>query len=191
MESACHTGLECVYDVVADKGWRVGIGTHKIRSVIHDVIMKYDNVPECKATPECRDCANWKMYESNGTETTTTSRSSTTSKTRTRTATCQTPGCHDDDDDYHLNHLNLQDAWMVRVQGRDYHHYHHYDFDNHQRDAHHLLDPGMVWLQGQDHVDQQHDFIAWFDSIPRHHCRSHGNSHDSPHKGTSVGSPLP
>ncbi|KAJ4422454.1 putative lipase atg15 [Gnomoniopsis sp. IMI 355080] len=46
MESACHTGRECVYDVVADKGWRVGIGTHKIRSVINDVILKYDLVAE-------------------------------------------------------------------------------------------------------------------------------------------------
>ncbi|KAK3380265.1 Alpha/Beta hydrolase protein [Lasiosphaeria ovina] len=93
MESACHTGRECVYDTVGDKGWRVGIGTHKIRSVIHDVIMKYDTVPECKFTPECRDCGNWKMYESNGTETTTTSKSSTsTSSTRTRTETCKTPG---------------------------------------------------------------------------------------------------
>jgi lipase ATG15 len=92
MESACHTGRECVYDVVADKGWRVGIGTHKIRAVIHDVIMKYDTVPECKFTPECRDCANWKMYESNGTDGTTTSSSSTSTKTRTRTVTCETPG---------------------------------------------------------------------------------------------------
>lgn len=92
MESACHTGRECVYDVVSDKGWRVGIGTHKIQSVIHDVILKYDEVPECKFTPECRDCANWKMYESNGTESTTTSSSSTSTKTRTRTETCKTPG---------------------------------------------------------------------------------------------------
>lgn len=92
MESACHTGRECVYDVVADKGWRVGIGTHKIRSVINDVILKYDLVPECKFTPECRDCANWKMYESNGTESTTTSTTSSATKTRTRTATCKTPG---------------------------------------------------------------------------------------------------
>ncbi|KAJ0118508.1 hypothetical protein J7T55_009291 [Diaporthe amygdali] len=92
LESACHTGRECVYDVVADKGWRVGIGTHKIRSVINDVILKYDEVAECKFTPECRDCANWKMYESNGTETTTTSSSSSTTKTRTRTETCKTPG---------------------------------------------------------------------------------------------------
>ncbi|KAK3322447.1 Alpha/Beta hydrolase protein [Apodospora peruviana] len=93
LESACHTGRECVYDTVGDKGWRVGIGTHKIRSVIHDVIMKYDTVPECKFTPECRDCGNWKMYESNGTESTTSSVTSTsTSKTRTRTETCKTPG---------------------------------------------------------------------------------------------------
>ena len=92
MESACHTGQECVYDTVGDKGWRVGIGTHKIRNVIHDVILKYDVVPECTFTPECRDCSNWKMYESNGTETTTTSKSSTSTVTRTRTETCKTPG---------------------------------------------------------------------------------------------------
>ncbi|KAK4106866.1 autophagy protein atg15 [Parathielavia hyrcaniae] len=93
LESACHTGRECVYDTVGDKGWRVGIGTHKIRAVIRDVILKYDTVPECKFTPECRDCGNWKMYESNGTESTTTaSKSTSTSKTRTRTETCKTPG---------------------------------------------------------------------------------------------------
>lgn len=92
MESMCHTGFECVYDVVADKGWRVGIGTHRIRSVISDVITKYDDVPVCKRIPECRDCGPWKMYESNGTETTTTSSSTTTSRTRTRTSTCKTPG---------------------------------------------------------------------------------------------------
>ncbi|KAK4247332.1 putative lipase [Corynascus novoguineensis] len=93
LETACHTGRECVYDTVGDKGWRVGIGTHKIKSVIRDVILKYDTVPECKFTPECRDCGNWKMYESNGTESTTTSSApTTTSKTRTRTETCKTPG---------------------------------------------------------------------------------------------------
>ena len=92
LETACHTGQECVYDVVADKGWRVGIGTHKIRAVIKDVLLVYDDVPECSFTPECRDCAQWKMYESNGTETTTTAGESTSSRTRTRTTTCETPG---------------------------------------------------------------------------------------------------
>jgi lipase ATG15 len=98
LETACHAGYECTYDTVADHGWRVGVGTHKIRAVIRDVIRKYDTVPECKYTPECRDCASWKMYESNSTDGTTTTTSSTTSKTRTRTATCETPGwwgCND------------------------------------------------------------------------------------------------
>jgi lipase ATG15 len=92
MESACHAGRECIYDVVADKGWRVGIGTHKIRAVISDVLQKYDEVPECKYSPECRDCAQWKMYESNGTDTTTTSQATSTTWSRTRTTTCETPG---------------------------------------------------------------------------------------------------
>ncbi|KAJ6787433.1 hypothetical protein PWT90_03273 [Aphanocladium album] len=92
LETQCHTGYECVYDVVADKGWRVGIGTHKIRNVISDVLLEYDEVPKCEKTPECRDCAQWKMYESNGTETTTTPPTSTSTRTRTRTSTCKTPG---------------------------------------------------------------------------------------------------
>jgi lipase ATG15 len=91
METACHSGYECVYDVATDKGWRVGIGTHRIRVVIEDVLKKYETVPECVTTPECTDCALWKYFESNSSETTTSS-TSTSTKTRTRTATCQTPG---------------------------------------------------------------------------------------------------
>jgi lipase ATG15 len=93
MESACHAGYECVYDVATDKGWRVGIGTHRIHLVIDDIIKKYDTVPECVTTPECRDCALWKYFESNSSDPTTSSRSSSrTSKIRTRTETCKTPG---------------------------------------------------------------------------------------------------
>lgn len=96
LESSCHTGYECVYDVVADLGWRVGVGTHKIRTVISDILLKYEKPPQCTFTPECLDCARWKMFESNGTERTTTSTTSMSSTsrttTRTRTATCQTPG---------------------------------------------------------------------------------------------------
>ncbi|KAL3427039.1 hypothetical protein PVAG01_00548 [Phlyctema vagabunda] len=90
LESACHTGTECVYDVVGDKGWRVNIVTHRILRVIEDIIKVYDTVPECKYTPECQDCPLWK--EVTGNDTRTTSTSSTTTKTRTRTSTCQTPG---------------------------------------------------------------------------------------------------
>ncbi|KAK5680489.1 putative lipase atg15 [Elasticomyces elasticus] len=92
-QGVCHTGQTCTYDTVGDLGWRVGVGTHKILSVISDVIEKYDTVPVCETDTECQDCVLWKFYESNGTEsTTTTSKSSTTSTTRTRTETCKTPG---------------------------------------------------------------------------------------------------
>lgn len=93
MESACHTGQMCVYDTVSDKGWRVAIGTHRIKAVISDVLEAYDQVPACAAEEECYDCNLWKFFRSNGTEsTTTTTTALTTSSTATRTSTCETPG---------------------------------------------------------------------------------------------------
>ncbi|KAJ5319527.1 Lipase [Penicillium brevicompactum] len=91
MESACHTGQVCTYDTVADKGWRVGLGTHKIENVISDVILKYDTVPTCIKEEECYDCELWKFFKSNGSEITTTT-STTTTTSLTRTSTCKTPG---------------------------------------------------------------------------------------------------
>ncbi|QKX60662.1 uncharacterized protein TRUGW13939_07808 [Talaromyces rugulosus] len=93
LESACHTGSMCVYDTVEDKGWRVGIGTHRIKSVIKDVLLKYDEVPPCVPEVECYDCQLWKYFKSNGSEiTTTTTTLTSTSTPITRTSTCQTPG---------------------------------------------------------------------------------------------------
>ncbi|KAJ5569680.1 lipase atg15 [Penicillium hispanicum] len=92
LESACHTGQMCTYDTVADKGWRVGMGTHKIKSVISDVLEVYDDVPPCAPEEECYDCVLWKFFRSNGSEITTTTTATTTSPTLTRTSTCQTPG---------------------------------------------------------------------------------------------------
>ena len=93
MESQCHTGLQCVYDTVTDLRWRLGIGNHKIHNVIDNVIRKYDKVPKCVPDDECRDCFNWKYFESNGSDSTTTSTTTTTTtNTRTRTSTCKTPG---------------------------------------------------------------------------------------------------
>ncbi|KAJ5638867.1 hypothetical protein N7528_001257 [Penicillium herquei] len=91
LESACHTGSMCTYDTVADKGWRVGLGTHKIKNVISDVIKVYDDVPPCAPEEECYDCILWKYFRSNGSEISTTT-TTTTSPTPTRTSTCKTPG---------------------------------------------------------------------------------------------------
>ncbi|OJJ46718.1 hypothetical protein ASPZODRAFT_36724, partial [Penicilliopsis zonata CBS 506.65] len=96
MESACHTGQMCVYDTVEDKGWRVAIGTHRIKAVISDVLEVYDSVPSCVAEEECFDCELWKYFKSNGSEITTTTTTTTTvttsSPSLTRTSTCKTPG---------------------------------------------------------------------------------------------------
>ena len=96
MQSVCHTGYTCRYDTVGDFGWRVGAGYHRIKSVITDVIDKYDQPANCTQDTGCVDCFSWKYFESNGTETTTSSSASSTStsssSTRTRTQTCKTPG---------------------------------------------------------------------------------------------------
>ncbi|KAI5291719.1 putative lipase atg15 [Ascosphaera acerosa] len=68
LESSCHSGFRCVYDTVADLGWRQGLGTHRILTVISDVIERYDSVPRCERDEACVDCFNWNFYESNGTE---------------------------------------------------------------------------------------------------------------------------
>jgi len=90
LESACHTGRECIYDVVAINGTRVSVVTHRIIWVIANVIKMWQTVPECKFTPECYDCPLWKEVTGNKSDGTTTSTSST--RTKTRTSICQTPG---------------------------------------------------------------------------------------------------
>ena len=92
METRCHTGFVCEYDTVGDLGWRVGIGTHRVMTVIKDVIMRYEKTPKCESDAECQDCFLWKYFESNGSDTTTSSSASSTSSTQTRTETCKTPG---------------------------------------------------------------------------------------------------
>lgn len=97
MESSCHAGNECIYDVVADLGWRVGVGTHSINNVIRDVIEKYETVPKCKKDTDCVDCFNWKYYESHGDKTSparpsTTTTTTTTTSSQTSTEICKTPG---------------------------------------------------------------------------------------------------
>lgn len=91
LESACHSGRECVFDVVKDNGTRVSIITHKIIWVIEHVIKKYTKAPECRFTPECYDCPLWKEVTGNKSESS-TSATSTSERTKTRTTTCKTPG---------------------------------------------------------------------------------------------------
>ncbi|KTW28307.1 triglyceride lipase ATG15 [Pneumocystis jirovecii RU7] len=62
METRCRSGLSCIYDVVNDKGWRVAIGTHRIRQVI-DIIKDYKDVAKCFSQKDCMDCLEWNFYD--------------------------------------------------------------------------------------------------------------------------------
>jgi lipase ATG15 len=54
-QSECHTGYNCTHDTVGDLGWGVSIGTHRITSVIRDVIERYNSTPVCvQHTQLCR-----------------------------------------------------------------------------------------------------------------------------------------
>jgi lipase ATG15 len=92
LESACHSGRECLWDVVNANATRVSVITHKIIYVIENVIKKWVQAPECRFTPECYDCPLWKEVIGNKTQSSTSTSSSSSTKTRTRTSTCQTPG---------------------------------------------------------------------------------------------------
>jgi lipase ATG15 len=92
MQSRCHTGDTCTYDTVGDLGWRSSTSTHRILSVIKDVLEKYDEPAPCKPMVNCTDCYNWEYFESNHTDKTTTTSSSSTTTSKTRTSTCETPG---------------------------------------------------------------------------------------------------
>lgn len=61
METACHTGQLCVYDVVTDYGWNVNVLNHRIHTVIDEIILKYNETAKCVEQPPCRDCFNWRF----------------------------------------------------------------------------------------------------------------------------------
>lgn len=63
METQCHSGKQCVYDVVTDKGWHVNMLNHRIHTVIDDVIMAYNETAPCQPVPPCRDCFNWNFVD--------------------------------------------------------------------------------------------------------------------------------
>lgn len=95
MESQCHTGTRCVYDTVTDLGWSVSLLNHKITTVIADVLKAYKHVPKCEPDPECRDCDNWKFFDSNNTDprvSKTTTSQPTSTFIVTRTEICKNPG---------------------------------------------------------------------------------------------------
>ncbi|KAF1941642.1 autophagy related lipase-like protein Atg15 [Clathrospora elynae] len=100
METICHTGKRCAYDVVKDWGWRQSTQTHSLRYAIDNVYKKYDKAATCHDEDVgCVDCILWKFEDGTHTKPTTTSTATSTTSSRTRTETCKTPGwwgCRDE-----------------------------------------------------------------------------------------------
>ncbi|KAI8988865.1 Alpha/Beta hydrolase protein [Pilobolus umbonatus] len=65
METRCHTNNVCVWDTVKDNGWRVNINTHRLATVIDDILKKPNQfpLPECKPEIDCVDCGLWSFTD--------------------------------------------------------------------------------------------------------------------------------
>lgn len=63
METKCHSGKTCMFDVKEDLGWHESIVNHRIHVVIDDVIEKYDEMPTCIEAPGCTDCEDWQFID--------------------------------------------------------------------------------------------------------------------------------
>jgi len=99
LESSCHTGQECIWDIVDKNSTRVSILYHRIHYIIEYVIKKWTEVPKCHHTSGCYDCLLWKEVTGNFTETSTPLPPPPSTRSRTRTSSCKTPGwwgCRDE-----------------------------------------------------------------------------------------------
>lgn len=106
METVCHSGQVCVYNVKEDLGWHESVVNHRIHIVIDDVLEKYDEPAKCISIMDCTDCSNWEFIDPMDTHSTnalpslqptssiststTTSSSLHTSTTHTTTSTTST-----------------------------------------------------------------------------------------------------
>lgn len=87
METSCHSGKVCVYDVVTDKGWHVNMLNHRIHTVIDGILTDYDTVAKCKTPDACHDCFNWNYVKGRDVPKKHKSSSSTASSTSAETST--------------------------------------------------------------------------------------------------------
>ncbi|RUO96991.1 LOW QUALITY PROTEIN: hypothetical protein BC936DRAFT_141157 [Jimgerdemannia flammicorona] len=61
VESRCHTGRTCIYDVVNQSGWKMDIRSHRIGDVIEKILTKWEGVPDCFEEQQCDDCDMWEF----------------------------------------------------------------------------------------------------------------------------------
>lgn len=94
METSCHTGKVCIYDVVKDKGWHVNMLNHRIHTVIDQILTEYNGTAKCYAPEPCIDCYNWKFWRNKDQDPSKfTTKTTSTSATTTTTISASTSFC--------------------------------------------------------------------------------------------------
>lgn len=63
METKCHSGQVCMYDVKKDLGWHDSIVNHRIHVVIDNVLEVYDEPAHCVIPGACEDCSEWEFID--------------------------------------------------------------------------------------------------------------------------------
>ncbi|RKP12617.1 Alpha/Beta hydrolase protein [Piptocephalis cylindrospora] len=64
MESKCHVGRVCMFDVAERLGWKQDVRTHRIGEVIEKVLIPWEgDYPECVPQEPCSDCGLWDFRE--------------------------------------------------------------------------------------------------------------------------------
>nr|CAG8463128.1 6531_t:CDS:2 [Entrophospora candida] len=61
METKCHVGKVCVFDVIEKLKWGISLKTHSIKEVIEKILTLWNEtynfaMPECKHEHKCEDC---------------------------------------------------------------------------------------------------------------------------------------
>lgn len=64
IETKCHIGNVCMYDVIDKLNIKESIYTHKMDYIIKNIITQWNNtLPVCKIDEECVDCKDWNYIE--------------------------------------------------------------------------------------------------------------------------------
>ena len=63
IETKCHLGNVCMYDVINKLGIQESIFSHRIAYTIDNVITKWNNtLPKCEFQHNCTECNEWKYF---------------------------------------------------------------------------------------------------------------------------------
>lgn len=121
METKCHSGQVCMYDVKNDLGWHASIVNHRIHVVIDDVLEVYDEPAHCVVPETCEDCSEWEFIDPLDVHLPEPSKTATSFPTKTQSTKTKSPettskagNSHSTNSDYASSCISR--AWYGRCE---------------------------------------------------------------------------